>query len=162
MESIKINEALKSGFNEILTPEAIAFVAKLHRAFNGRRKDVLDARQERQCEIDNGKFPDFLAETVHVRESEWTVAPLPEDLLDRRVEITGPVDRKMVINALNSGAKMFMADFEDSNCPSWENNLSGQINLRDANRRTITFENQAIGKKYALNYKVATLLVRPR
>jgi len=161
MNGVEIKGELKAGYEEILTPEAIAFVVKLHRACNGRRKELLAARQGRQAEIDNGKFPDFLPETAHIRESEWTVAPLPEDLLDRRVEITGPVDRKMVINALNSGAKMFMADFEDSNCPSWDNNLGGQINLRDANKRTITFINEK-GKKYALNDKVATLLVRPR
>ena len=113
MEGVEIKGELKTGYEEILTPDAVAFVVKLHRAFNGRRAELLAARQVRQTEIDNGKFPDFLPETAHIRESEWTVAPLPEDLLDRRVEITGPVDRKMVINALNSGAKMFMADFED-------------------------------------------------
>ncbi len=162
MEGVEIKGELKTGYEEILTPEAIAFVVKLHRAFNGRRKELLEARQVRQKEIDNGKFPDFLPETAHIRESEWTVAPLPEDLLDRRVEITGPVDRKMVINALNSGAKMFMADFEDSNSPSWDNNVGGQINLRDANKRTISYENPDNGKKYALNDTIATLLVRPR
>ncbi len=161
MEGVEIKGELKAGYDEILTEDALALVVKLHRALNPRRKELLEKRQERQREIDNGKLPDFLPETAHIRNSEWTVAPLPEDLLDRRVEITGPVDRKMVINALNSGAKMFMADFEDSNSPSWDNNLSGQINLRDANRRTISFENEA-GKKYALNDKIATLLVRPR
>lgn len=162
LEGVEIKGEIKAGYEEILTQEALEFVVKLHRAFNGRRKELLEARQVRQTEIDNGKFPDFLPETAHIRESEWTVAPLPEDLLDRRVEITGPVDRKMVINALNSGAKMFMADFEDSNSPNWDNNVNGQINLRDANNRTITFENPKNGKKYALKDEVATLLVRPR
>jgi malate synthase len=162
LEGVEIKGKFESGYDEILMPEAIAFVVKLHRAFNGRRKELLDARQVRQQEIDNGKFPDFLPETSHIRDSEWTVAPIPEDLLDRRVEITGPVDRKMVINALNSGAKMFMADFEDSNSPNWHNNVNGQINLRDANKRTITFENPTNGKKYSLKNQVATLLVRPR
>jgi malate synthase len=161
MEGVEIKGALKAGYDEILTEDALALVVKLHRALNPRRKELLEKRQERQREIDNGKLPDFLTETAHIRNSEWTVAPLPEDLLDRRVEITGPVDRKMVINALNSGAKMFMADFEDSNSPSWDNNLTGQINLRDANTRTISYENEN-GKKYALNEKIATLLVRPR
>lgn len=161
MEGVEIKGEMKTGYDEILTEEALALVVKLHRALNPRRKELLEKRQERQREIDNGTLPDFLPETAHIRNSEWTVAPLPEDLLDRRVEITGPVDRKMVINALNSGAKMFMADFEDSNSPSWDNNLSGQINLRDANNCTISFENEN-GKKYALNERIATLLVRPR
>jgi len=161
MKGVEIKGELKAGYEEILTEDALALVVKLHRALNPRRKELLEKRQVRQQEIDNGKLPDFLPETAHIRNSEWTVAPLPEDLLDRRVEITGPVDRKMVINALNSGAKMFMADFEDSNSPSWDNNIGGQINLRDANRRTISFENEA-GKKYALNDSIATLLVRPR
>jgi malate synthase len=161
MKGVEIKGELKVGYDEILTPDALALVVKLHRALNPRRKELLENRQVRQREIDNGKLPDFLPETAHIRNSEWTVSPLPEDLLDRRVEITGPVDRKMVINALNSGAKMFMADFEDSNSPSWDNNLTGQINLRDANTRTISYENEN-GKKYALNEKIATLLVRPR
>jgi malate synthase len=161
MKGVEIKGELKVGYDEILTPDALALVVKLHRALNPRRKELLEKRQERQREIDNGTLPDFLSETAHIRNSEWTVAPLPEDLLDRRVEITGPVDRKMVINALNSGAKMFMADFEDSNSPSWDNNVTGQINLRDANTRTISYENEA-GKKYALNDTIATLLVRPR
>lgn len=160
--SIEIQGELNDGFDEILTPEALQFVEKLHRAFNGKRLELLAKREERQAQIDNGILPDFLPETKEIRESDWTVAPLPQDLLDRRVEITGPVDRKMVINALNSGAKMFMADFEDSNTPSWENNIQGQINLRDANLRTITFYNAKKDKTYQLNEEVATLLVRPR
>jgi malate synthase len=123
---------------------------------------LLNQRNIRQANIDAGHLPDFLPETQNIRESEWTVAPLPADLLDRRVEITGPVDRKMIINALNSGAKVFMADFEDSNTPNWENNISGQINLRDAINRTINFENKVKGKIYELKDQIATLMVRPR
>ncbi len=148
-------------YAEILTPEAMEFVSQLHERFNARRKELLQNREEKQRSIDAGNLPDFLPETKEIRESEWTVAPLPADLQDRRVEITGPVDRKMIINALNSGAKVFMADFEDSNAPTWDNNISGQINLRDANRKTISFKNEA-GKEYKLNEKIATLLVRPR
>lgn len=160
VKGVSITAPITPEFAEILTPEALEFVAKLHRAFNGRRKELLAKRETRQAELEAGKMPDFLPETKHIRESEWTVAPLPQDLLDRRVEITGPVDRKMIINALNSGAKVFMADFEDSNSPSWDNNISGQINLRDAIKGTITFEQP--GKSYKLNEKTATLLVRPR
>ena len=126
---------------EILTPGALAFVAELHRRFDPERRRLLAARQERQERLDAGERPDFLAETREIRESDWTVAPAPDDLRDRRVEITGPVDRKMVINALNSGARVFMADFEDANSPTWANIVEGQRNLRDAVRRTISFEN---------------------
>src|SRR5271170_5016862 len=146
----------------ILTPEAVAFVVGLQRAFNARRKELLAARVVRQARLDAGERPDFLAETKGIRESEWVVAPLPADLLDRRVEITGPVERKMIINALNSGAKVFMADFEDSTTPTWDNVLSGQVNLRDAVRRTITFEDSATGKSYKLIEKPAVLFVRAR
>src|SRR5579863_4539506 len=146
----------------ILTPEAVAFVVDLQRTFNSRRKALLEARHERQKRIEAGERPDFLAETKQVRESAWTVAPLPGDILDRRVEITGPVDRKMIINALNSGAKVFMADFEDSNTPTWANLIEGHINLRDAIRRTITYSDSGTGKQYKLNEKVAVLFVRPR
>ena len=146
---------------EILTPEARRFVAALASTFEGRRQELLARRKVRQTEIDAGRFPDFLPETAHIRQSEWTAAPIPRDLTDRRVEITGPVDRKMVINALNSGANVFMADFEDSNAPTWNNNVDGQINLRDAIRRTIEFTSPE-GKRYKLNDKIATLLVRPR
>ncbi|MEL7020501.1 MAG: malate synthase A [Bacteroidota bacterium] len=149
-------------FTEILTPGAVDFLEQLHHKFNHRRLELLQAREERQQRIDAGEKPDFLSETKHIREGDWTVAPLPQDLLDRRVEITGPVDRKMVINALNSGAKMFMADFEDSNTPSWENNIQGQINLRDAIQGTITFVHPTKNKIYRLNKEIATLLVRPR
>jgi len=120
----------------------------------------LKKRKTRQQEIDEGKMPDFLPETEHVRSGDWKVASLPADLLDRRVEITGPVNRKMIINALNSGAKVFMADLEDSNTPSWKNNIEGQINLRDAVNGTISFENPKNGKQYQLNEKLATLMVR--
>jgi len=147
-------------YEQVLTPEALGLVADLTRAFLPRLKQLLAARVDRQKRLDAGIGFDFLAETKHIRDGEWTVAPLPEPLLDRRVEITGPVDRKMVINALNSGASTFMADFEDASCPTWDNQVSGQVNLRDAVRRAITFE--AKGKSYTLNEKTATLLVRPR
>ena len=146
----------------ILTPEAIAFAVALHREFNPRRKELLTARITRQHAIDAGARPDFLPETAAIRSAAWTVAPLPPDLLDRRVEITGPVDRKMIINALNSGARVFMADFEDSTTPTWENLLDGQLNLHDAVRRTITFTDPATSKHYALNPNPAVLFIRTR
>ena len=146
---------------QILTAQASGFLRKLAREFESRRRELLQRRQTRQREIDEGKMPDFLPETAHIRESSWTVAPIPKDLLDRRVEITGPPDRKMIINALNSGASVFMADFEDSNSPTWMNNLEGQANLRDAVDGTISFVSPE-GKRYELNDRVATLLVRPR
>jgi malate synthase len=145
----------------ILTPEALTFLAALHREFNERRVQLLEKRVARQAELDAGARFDFLSETREIRESAWTVAPIPPDLQDRRVEITGPVDRKMIINALNSGARVFMADFEDANSPTWENCVQGQYNLNDAVRRTITFTSPD-GKEYQLNEKTATLLVRPR
>lgn len=145
----------------ILTPEASAFLTKLAREFEARRQQLLARRRARQQQIDAGQFPDFLPETAHIRQAEWTVAPIPHNLLDRRVEITGPVDRKMIINALNSGASVFMADFEDSNSPTWQNNLEGQFNLRDAVEGIISYVSPE-GKGYNLNSKVATLLVRPR
>jgi malate synthase len=148
------------GQEQILTAPALAFVAKLQRAFESRRQDLLARRAMRQREFDAGKLPDFLTETAEVRASQWTVGPQPVDMLDRRVEITGPTDRKMVINALNSGASTFMADFEDANCPTWANMIEGQINLRDAVRRTIAFEQ--VGKTYRLNEKIAVLIPRPR
>ncbi len=161
-KDLLIKGTMTPEFETILTPEALAFLVDLHTRFNERRKELLQKRVERQAEIDKGIMPDFLPETKHIREGDWQVAPLPADLQDRRVEITGPVDRKMVINALNSGAKMFMADFEDSNTPSWTNNIQGQINLRDANNKTIEFTNPKNSKHYKLNDKTATLLVRPR
>lgn len=147
---------------EILTPEALDFVLSLHDKFDVRRRELLEKRQERQKRLDAGEKLDFLPETKHIREGDWTIAPLPQDLQDRRVEITGPVDRKMVINALNSGAKMFMACFEDASSPTWENMIGGQINMRDAVRRTIEYTQESNGKTYKLNEKTAVLLVRPR
>ncbi|WVN42532.1 malate synthase A [beta proteobacterium MWH-UniP1] len=157
---VEIKAEVSPAFAEILTPEALALVAKLHRAFEPRRQELLAKRVERAKRLDAGERPDFLAETKSVREGDWKVAPLPKDLLCRRVEITGPVDRKMVINALNSGADSFMADFEDSNTPNWSNQVQGQINMKDAIRRTISLESN--GKHYKLNDKVAVLLIRPR
>src|SRR6516225_4473509 len=145
----------------ILTPDALALVARLHREFNARRLDLLKQRVKRQSELDEGRLPDFLSETLSIRQGDWKVAPIPGDIQDRRVEITGPTDRKMVINALNSGAKVFMADFEDSNTPTWDNLMEGQINLRDAIRRTIEFKSPE-GKRYRLNEVAAVLFVRPR
>jgi malate synthase len=145
---------------ELLSAEALAFVAELHRRFDGERRELLAARLERQARIDAGELPDFLPETRDVREGDWRVAPAPSDLQDRRVEITGPVDRKMVINALNSGARCFMADFEDANSPTWRNNLDGQANLIDAIERTIEFDTGE--KTYRLGDDPAVLLVRPR
>ena len=126
----------------ILTNNAISFLKELEKNFGEQRKELLQKRVERQEQFDKGERPDFLEETKHIRDGDWKVNPVPEDLQDRRVEITGPVDRKMIINALNSGAKVFMADFEDSNSPTWENNISGQINLRDAVQGDITFYNE--------------------
>ncbi|MCA9934810.1 MAG: malate synthase A [Ardenticatenaceae bacterium] len=148
-------------FGEILTPQALALVAKLERTLGQRRRGLLQMRVERQLAIDAGKMPDFLPETKQIRESDWQVAPIPADLQDRRVEITGPVDRKMVINALNSGASVYMADFEDSHSPTWQATIEGQINLRDAVRETITFTNPN-GKFYELGEETAVLMVRPR
>src|ERR1700731_4406267 len=146
----------------ILTLEAQAFLSKLAGAFEPRRQELLARRRTVQQDIDNGKLPDFLPETAGIRRSDWRVAPIPKDLRDRRVEITGPVDRKMIINALNSGAKVFMADFEDSTTPTWDNVIDGQINLRDAVRRTITFQDEKTGKSYKLIKKPAVLFVRAR
>lgn len=160
-DGLRVKGTMKPGYEQILTPEALLFIEKLNRRFNARRLELLEQRQVRQQEIDKGVMPHFLPETEQVRNGNWTVGPIPEDLQDRRVEITGPVDRKMVINALNSGAKVFMADFEDANSPTWENVIDGQINLRDAVNRTITYENES-GKQYVLHDEVAVLVVRPR
>jgi malate synthase len=148
-------------FDEILTSEALALVAKLHRTFESRRRELLQARSARQARIDAGEMPDFLRETKHVRESAWKIAPLPKALECRRVEITGPVERKMIINAFNSGADSYMTDFEDSNSPNWFNQIQGQVNLKDAIRGDISFSNEA-GKVYKLNEQIATLQIRPR
>jgi malate synthase len=149
-------------YDRVLTPEAFAFAVALHREFNPRRKQLLAARVARQGRLDAGERPDFLPQTRQIRETPWTVAPIPTDLQDRRVEITGPVDRKMIINALNSGAHVFMADFEDSTTPTWENLLDGQLNLIDAVRRTITYDDPTNNKHYSLIEKPAVLFVRPR
>ena len=157
---IAVGGRLTPEFNEILSPQALDFIAKLHRQFDARRQDLLARRAARQKEFDAGKLPDFLPETRDIRERDWRIAAQPKDMLDRRVEITGPTDRKMVINALNSGASTFMADFEDANCPTWFNMVDGQINLRDAVRRTITLDQG--GKHYQLKDKTAVLIPRPR
>ncbi len=147
--------------SQVLTPEALQFISDLEIEFGDRRHDLLKRRINRQKELDEGVFPDFLSATTQIRNGDWKIAPIPSDLADRRVEITGPVDRKMVINALNSGASCFMADFEDSHSPTWRGTLEGQINLQDAVRRTISFTSPE-GKVYRLNDKTAVLLVRPR
>ncbi len=149
------------GGAEILTPAALGFVAALVREFAPRRAGLLAARADRQRALEAGQLPDFLPATRHVREGDWSVAPIPADLQDRRVEITGPVDRKMIINALNSGASVFMADFEDANSPTWDNAILGQANLRDAVRGTIAYTSPE-GKAYRLNERPAVLMVRPR
>ena len=145
----------------VLTPPALEFLAGLQREFGGRRLELLRVRDERQARYEAGESPDFLTETKPVREADWKVASIPNDLRDRRVEITGPTDAKMLINALNSGARVFMADFEDANSPTWSNLIEGQANLTDAIERRLRFTSPD-GKEYRLNDKVATLLVRPR
>src|SRR5215831_10141457 len=147
--------------SRILSPEALAFVAQLARTFEDRRRELLAARVARQQRLLDGERPDFLPETRTIRESDWIVAPIPEDLMDRRVEITGPVDRKMIINALNSGARVFMADFEDSHSPTWAGTIDGQMNLCDAVRGTISYDSPE-GKHYTVAPGAATLMVRPR
>ena len=161
-KDVVFRAGISERFGQILTPEAVAFAVGLERRFGGKRKELLARRTARQERLDAGERPDFLPDTRQIREAEWKVAPLPADLSDRRVEITGPVERKMVINALNSGAKVFMADFEDSTTPTWTNVIEGQINLRDAVRRTITFEDLTTGKGYKLVEKPAVLFVRVR
>jgi len=160
LQAAAIAGRMSREFAQILTPEALDFVAALHRRFESRRQELLARRAARQKDFDAGKLPEFLPETKKIREGDWSVAAQPKDLLDRRVEITGPTDRKMVINALNCGASTFMADFEDANCPTWHNMIDGQINLRDAVRRTITL--QQSGKEYRLNERTAVLIPRPR
>jgi malate synthase len=157
---IEIKGPAGDRFDEILTPNALQLVAKLHREFDATRRELLAARVERQKELDSGATLDFLPDTKEVREGDWQIAPEPDALQNRRVEITGPTSRKMVINALNSGASGFMADFEDSNSPTWNNMIGGQVNLADAIRRTISHEEN--GKEYRLDGELATLLVRPR
>lgn len=157
---MKITGEILPAYEDILTPEALALVDKLHRAFEPRRQQLLAARAERAKRLDAGERPDFLPETRAIREGDWKIAPIPKALECRRVEITGPVEAKMVINAFNSGADSYMTDFEDSNTPNWHNQMQGQVNLKAAVRRTLTLE--AKGKVYKLNDKIATLQVRPR
>ncbi|SEG54824.1 malate synthase A [Bosea lathyri] len=161
-KGVVINGAIGPRFDEILTTEALSFVADLHRRFNETRKRLLALRSERQKRFDAGETPDFLADTRHIREGDWKVAPIPADLQDRRVEITGPVDRKMIINALNCGAKVFMADFEDASSPVWANMIEGQLNLRDRWANAIDFTDKTTGKAYKLGPKPAVLIIRPR
>ena len=158
---VELKETATGRAAEVLTAEALDFVAGLQREFGARRLELLHAREARQERIERGETPDFLAVTKSVRDGTWSVASIPKDLQDRRVEITGPTDRKMLINALNSGARVFMADFEDANSPTWSNMVEGQANLTDAIERRISFKSPE-GKEYRLNEKVATLLVRPR
>ena len=160
-EHIQLKAKVEGRAGEVLTKDALAFVARLQREFGGRRQELLKLRDERQTRIDAGELPNFLVTTSTVRDSDWQVAKAPKDLQDRRVEITGPTDRKMLINALNSGARVFMADFEDANSPTWSNLVEGQVNLTDAIERRIDFTSPE-GKEYRLNEKIATLLVRPR
>ena len=150
------------GQYSILTKGALDFIKDLEQKFGFRRLELLQKRLIKQDEINKSIYPDFLEETENIRQEEWRVASIPNDLLDRRVEITGPVDRKMIINALNSGVKVFMADFEDSNSPTWNNCINGQINLRDAVNKTISFKHPFKDKTYKLNNDIATLMVRPR
>ena len=162
METIHQLKVIASrSFREVFTPQLTDFLIALHKKFNQNRIDLLEERKKIQKGFDKGELPTFPKETEDVRTGDWTCAALPEDLLDKRVEITGPVDRKMIINALNSGANTFMADFEDGNSPTWENCIQGQINLTDAIHRNIDFTNEQ-GKSYKLNDEIATLIVRPR
>ncbi|WP_306393724.1 malate synthase A [Telluria beijingensis] len=159
-QGMQITGEIKPGYEQILAPEALELVATLSRAFGPRRRELMAMRAERARRLDAGERPDFLPQTAHIRDGDWRVAPIPPALACRRVEITGPVERKMVINALNSGADSYMTDFEDSNTPNWDNQVQGQVNLFDAIRKTISLEQN--GKSYRLNDKVATLVVRPR
>ena len=161
VSGLEIRGPLEPRFGEILTPEACAFVADLERRFGPRRRELLARRADRQRAIESGVLPGFLPETAGVRAGDWRVPPPPPDLVDRRTEITGPVERKMAINALNSGAQCWMADFEDANSPTWSNVISGQVNLRDAVRRTITYTSPE-GKAYALRERTAVMVCRPR
>ncbi len=161
IQKFSFPQGVKNNYKDILTNEALDFLVQLHEKFNNKRLELLNRRVMQQNYFDKGNFPEFPRETSSIREENWVADPLPKDLLDRRVEITGPVERKMIINALNSGAKVFMADFEDSNSPSWENCMEGQQNLMDAVNKTISFTNEN-NKEYRLNETIATLLVRPR
>ena len=162
LPGVHINGAIAQGYEEILTPEAVQFVASLDRRFGPTRRKLLAAREDRQARLDRGELPGFLADTETIRRGNWQVAPAPADLHDRRVEITGPADRKMIVNAMNSGANVFMADLEDSLTPTWANLIEGQIHLKAAVAGTIGFTDVETGKSYALNEKTAVLVVRPR
>ncbi|EAP86820.1 MAG: malate synthase A [Croceibacter sp.] len=162
LPKITYSKDVNNYYPEILTDEAHDFLAALHEKFNGERLKLLNRRLQQQSVFDNGQFPEFPKETKEIRNTDWTAGSIPGDLQDRRVEITGPVDRKMIINALNSGAKTFMADLEDSNAPTWRNSIQGQQNLMDANKKTIKLVDTKRGKSYKLNNKTAVLLVRPR
>ena len=159
---VVVQGAMGARYDEVLTAEAIAFLVDLHKHFNETRKRLLKLRSERQERFDAGETPDFLTDTKHIREGDWKVGTIPADLQDRRVEITGPVDRKMIINALNSGAKVFMADFEDASSPTWANIIEGQLNLKDRWAGTIDFHDPKNGKDYKLSDKPAVLIIRPR
>ncbi|MDA1100797.1 MAG: malate synthase A [Proteobacteria bacterium] len=161
-DGVAVLGPIGDGYDSILTPDALAFLAAMERKFGQRRRDLLAYRDEMQAKIDAGWLPDFLPETKSVRDGDWTITSIPHDLMNRRVEITGPVDRKMIINALNCGANVFMADFEDATAPTWSNMIEGQINLRDAIAKNIDFTDPGNGKVYALNDSIAALLVRPR
>ena len=162
LPNLNFSKDVKNSYPEILTEEALNFIAALHEKFNAERLSLLEGRENQQKVFDEGKVPEFPAETQTIRESDWTAGKIPEDLKDRRVEITGPVDRKMVINALNSGASTFMADLEDSTAPTWENVIEGQQNLMDANNKSISLVDSKRGKSYSLNQETAVLMVRPR
>jgi len=161
-QHLVIHGELKPGYDKVMTPGAVAFIAELERKFGPVRRRLLARRADIQDRLDGGWKPDFLPETKAIRDGDWRVAPIPRDIEDRRVEITGPTDRKMVINALNCGANVYMADFEDATTPSWDNLIEGQANLSDAVRRQITFDDPETGRHYALNGKTAVLFVRPR
>jgi malate synthase len=162
LQGVVIRGPMKPGYEKVLTPEAVGFAVELEREFGAERRRLLVRRAEIQQRLDAGWKPAFLPETKALRDGDWRVAPIPRDIQDRRIEITGPTDRKMVINALNCGASVFMADFEDANTPTWENMIEGQANLADAVRRTITFDDPETGRHYSLNDKTAVLFVRPR
>src|SRR5437764_7584025 len=159
--NVELHGAIEPGFEEVLTPDALEFLAELEHQFGPRRRELLEARAERRTRLAQGELLDFLPETREIRDGDWKVEPVPQDMLQRWVEITGPTDRKMMINALNSGADGFMADFEDANAPTWHNMVDGHINLRDAVDRTITYDGSD-GRHYELAENPATLLVRPR
>src|ERR1700745_3897435 len=162
LQGVVVRGAIKRGYEEILTPDAVAFAVELERRFGAERRQLVTRRAKFQERLDAGWKPDFLPETKAIREADWRVAPIPRDIQDRRIEITGPTDRKMVINALNCGANVYMADFEDATTPSWDNLIEGQANLISAVTRNISFDDPETGRHYALNDKTAALFVRPR